>query len=198
MSAKPETVDFGAPAPLHSPAGGWGVGAHIFRVDIPAARSQPVQIVEEYGYRGEENGIPREEPRVVLERRIWTQIAETAQREFNARLKAAKLRPGRWHTGANRVERLLGRELCVLAWAAECANDEELPVICQKWEALRPEERWWLFTKTVAEAGLPEDRERGWRRALRAALADGETRRPRPADDDMTTLPLFRELGGET
>ena len=73
---------------------------------------------------------------------------------------------GRWHTGTNLVDRLLGKELCVLAWAAETANDEQIPVICSKWAALRPEERWWLFSMTVAEAGLPEDTQRGWRRAL--------------------------------
>ena len=69
---------------------------------------------------------------------------------------------------------MLGKELCVLAWAAETANDEQLPVICSKWAALRPEERWWLFAMTVAEAGLPEDTQRGWRRALFLALSDGE------------------------
>ena len=72
------------------------------------------------------------------------------------------------------MDRLLGKELCVLAWAAETANDEQLPVICSKWAALRPEERWWLFSMTVAEAGLPEDTQRGWRRALFHALSDGE------------------------
>ena len=47
--------------------------------------------------------------------------------------------------------RLLGKELCVLAWAAEAATDKEtLAVIAQKWSSLRPEERWWLFSMTVA------------------------------------------------
>jgi hypothetical protein len=30
---------------------------------------------------------------------------------------------------------------------------EECLVICQKWLALRPEERWWLYSKTASEAG---------------------------------------------
>ena len=101
-------------------------------------------------------------------------IADAARREFNERLKAAKIPVGRWHSGTNLVDRLLGKELCVLAWAAENATDEEIPVICSKWAALRPEERWWLFSMTVAEAGLPEDAKRGWRRALHLALSDGE------------------------
>lgn len=189
MSEKPATVDFGAPE---------GFGAHVFRVEIPAARAGEILIVEDYGYRGSESGIPRDEERVALERRVWSQIAEVARREFNDRLKAAGLKTGRWHSGTNLVERLLGRELCVLAWAAEKATDEELPVIGSKWAALRPEERWWLFTMTVAEAGLPDDHQRGWRRALHLALADGDApkpskRRRRPPEPDLFNLSLFRE-----
>ena len=187
MSAKVETVDFGAPTTF---------GVHVFRVEIPAARNDDVIIVEHYGHSGCEAGIPREEERAILERRVWSKIADTARRDFNERLKAAKLRTGRWHGGTNLVERLLGRELCVLAWAAERARDEELPVISSKWAALRPEERWWLFMMTVAEAGLPDDHQRGWRRALHLALADGEMtanpkRRRRPVERDLFDLPLF-------
>jgi len=136
MSDQPPTVDFGAPDKF---------GAHVFRVEIPAARNESIVITEYYGYRGQEAGVPRDEERVVLPRRVWAGIADIARREFNNRLKAAKILTGRWHIGTNLVERLLGKELCVLAWAAETANDEQLPVIGSKWAALRPEERWWLF-----------------------------------------------------
>jgi hypothetical protein len=181
------TVDFGAPQEF---------GAHLFRVEIPASRTEAVIIVEDYGYRGLEGGIPRGEERVVLQRPTWSAIADIARREFNDRLKVAKILTGRWHSGTNVVDRLLGKELCVLAWAAETANAEQVPVICSKWAALRPEERWWLFSMTVAEAGLPEDTQRGWRRALFFALSDGEKpalrkRRPRPAELDLFSLPLF-------
>lgn len=189
MTEKPATVDFGAPE---------GFGAHVFRVEIPAARTGEILIIEDYGYTGSEAGIPRDEERVALDRRIWSQISEVARREFNDRLKAAQLKSGRWHSGTNLVERLLGRELCVLAWAAEKATDEELPVIGSKWAALRPEERWWLFMVTVAEAGLPGDCERGWRRALHLALADGDAPRPskrrrRPPEPDLFNMPACRE-----
>ena len=189
MSDKPQTVDFGAPDKF---------GAHLFRVEIPASRTASVVIVEDYGYRGQEAGIPRDEDRAVLKRPIWSAIADIARREFNDRLKAAKVTTGRWHTGTNLVDRLLGKELCVLAWAAETANDEQLPVICSKWAALRPEERWWLFAMTVAEAGLPEDTQRGWRRALFLALSDGEKpppnhKRRRPVERDLFSLPLFKD-----
>jgi hypothetical protein len=188
MTETSKTVDFGAPDKF---------GAHLFRVEIPAARTGSVVIVEDFGYRGLEGGIPRDEQRVILKRPIWSAIADIGRREFNSRLKAAKLQTGRWHSGTNLVDRLLGRELCVLAWAAETANDEQLPIICSKWGALRPEERWWLFAMTVAEAGLPEDTQRGWRRALFHALSDSEKapagRRRRPVEADLFKLPLFKD-----
>ena len=189
MSDRPQTVDFGAPDKF---------GAHRFLVEIPASRKEPVIIVEDYGYRGQEGGIPRDEERIVLRRPVWSAIADIARREFNARLKSAKVLTGRWHTGTNHVDRLLGKELCILAWAAETANEEQIPVICSKWAALRPEERWWLFAVTVAEAGLPEDTQRGWRRALFHALSDGEKpagrkRRPRPVQEELFSLPLSED-----
>ncbi len=74
----------------------------------------------------------------------------------------------------------------------------KFPVICSKWAALRPEERWWLFAMTVAESGLPEDTERGWRRALFHALSDGEKpapgrKRRRPMERNLFPLPLFKD-----
>jgi hypothetical protein len=187
MSETVKTVDFGAPDKF---------GAHVFRVEIPAARNEPVLIVEDFGYRGLEGGIPRDEERVVLVRPVWSGIADIARREFNDRLKSAKVITGRWHTGTNLVDRLLGKEICVLAWAAETANEEQIPIICSKWAALRPEERWWLFAMTVAEAGRPEDTHRGWRRALFTALSDGEKppiqrKRRRPVETDLFDLPLY-------
>ena len=189
MSDKPRTIDFGAPT---------NFGAHLFRVEIPASRDESVLIIEDYGYRGQEGGIPRDEERVSLKRPVWSGIADIARREFNDRLKTAKVLTGRWHTGSNLVDRLLGKELCVLAWAAETGNADQIPVICSKWAALRPEERWWLFAMTVAESGLPEDTQRGWRRALFHALSDGEKpapgrKRRRPVERRLFSLPLFKD-----
>jgi hypothetical protein len=187
MTKKAQFVDFGVPE---------NFGTHVFRVDIPAAHTESVRLTEDYGYRGLDGGIPRDEARAILPRAVWSGIAEVARHEFNTRLKAAKLPVSRWHAGTNLVERILGKELCVLAWAAESANADQIPVIGSKWAALRPEERWWLFAMTVAEAGLPEDTQRGWRRALFHALADGEQpparrKRRRPSDADLCHLSLF-------
>jgi len=188
MTEKSRTVDFGAPNEF---------GAYVFHIHIPESRSGEVRIIEHYGYKGGEGGIPLEEERVRLPRSVWSAIAETARRDFNERLREKKVAAGRWKAGKNLVERLLGKELCILAWAAEQAKPEEWPVICIKWTALRPEERWWLFAMTVAEAGRPDDTDRGWRKALYYALSDGTTesqptKRRRPTEDtDYRGLPLF-------
>lgn len=186
IKAKVNYEDFGAPDQL---------GAHIFVVDIPISKANPVLITENYGYRGGDRGIPEKEIRVELTRPIWSEISETARQDFNDRLKAKKLTTSRWKTGINKVDKLLGKELCILAWAAEKANFEQIPVICQRWVSLRPEERWWLFRMTVAESGLALDTDRGWRKALYFALSDGKIedrpqRRLRP-DDDREELSLF-------
>jgi hypothetical protein len=187
VSESGKFVDFGAQSDF---------GAHVFRVEIPASKTEPVCIIEDYGYRGLEGGIPRDEERAILPRPVWSGIADTARREFNDRLRSVKAATGRWHAGTNLVDRLLGKELCVLAWAAETATTEQIAVICNKWAALRAEERWWLFSMTVAEAGLPEDSQRGWRRALFFALSDGDKppanrKRRRPLENDIANLSLF-------
>ncbi len=158
------TVDFGAPP---------GFGAHCFYVEIPAIPKDAVRIFEDYGFDGDESRRETTECRVILARELWTKIRDDARRDFNARLKAKKLSTGSWTTGTVKLDRFLGRELCVIAWAAEHATPLECLIICQKWLALRPEERWWFYSKTAAEARLADQTDRGWRKALYCALSDG-------------------------
>lgn len=165
-----ETCDFGASKDF---------GVHHFFVDIPADPRVAVSICEDFGFDGDEAGRETTENRVVLARELWTKIKDDARRDFNERLKAKKQNTGTWRIGRVKLDRFLGRELCVLAWAAEHAAKEECAVICQKWLALRPEERWWLFSKTSSEAGLAPQKDRGWRKALYCALSDGESIRVR-------------------
>jgi hypothetical protein len=66
----------------------------------------------------------------------------------------------------------LGKELCILCWAVESALLGDIPNALLNWEALSPEERWWLFTMAVATTGQALKKEIGWRKALRFALAD--------------------------
>lgn len=173
-------------------------GAHLFRVDIPVALKDDIAIIEDYGVKGGDNGLPTHEVRVNLPRRYWSAISEAARKDFAVRLKAKKLPSSRWTSGDNKVDRMLGKELCVLAWAAEHAQSvDECKVIVAKWSALRPEERWWLFGQTVAEAGLAADTDGGWRKALYFALAGGKSpdeRKPRsirPPEDPSENLNLF-------
>ncbi|MFY2185221.1 anti-phage-associated DUF3780 domain-containing protein [Escherichia coli] len=159
-----KTVDFGAPSEF---------GMHHFYVEIPAAPRDAVVIYEDYGFDGEDSRRETVECRLILARELWTKIRDDVRRDFNARLKIKKQSSGTWSTGKVKLDRFLGRELCVLGWAAEHASPDECLVICQKWLALRPEERWWLYSKTAAEAGRDDQTQRGWRKAVYCALSDG-------------------------
>lgn len=165
------TIDFGAPSAF---------GLHHFYVEIPAAPRDAIKIHEDYGFDGDEQRRETSECRVLLARELWNKIRDEARRDFNARLKAKKQSTGTWAIGTIKLDRFLGRELCILAWAAEHATTQECAMICQKWLALRPEERWWLYAKTASEARLAEQTERGWRKALYCALSDGEGQQPTP------------------
>jgi hypothetical protein len=145
---------------------------HRFEVDIPAGRTGTVAITEHYGIRAGINGLPEVAERCHLPRSVWSLIAEDVKREFNERLRAKKLTASRWTVGVNKLERLLGKELLVLAWAVENAAPETIPNAIRNWIGLRPEERWWLYSATAAATGFPEQGDIGWRKALRFALTE--------------------------
>jgi hypothetical protein len=157
------TVGFGCPV---------GVDPHHFVVDLPVGRTAQVVIAEAYGIKASLNGLPEVAERCYLERSKWTMISEEVKREFNERLRSKKMATSRWTTGLNKVERLLGKELLVLAWAVESANPETVPNAIRNWIGLRPEERWWLYTVTAAATGGAEHSDVGWRKALRFALTE--------------------------
>lgn len=158
------TTDFGASAEF---------GMHHFYTEIPPAPRDAICIYEDFGFGGDETRRETVECRLVLARELWNKIRDDARRDFNARLKNKKQSTGSWTIGKVKLDRFLGRELCVLGWAAEHASPDECLIICQKWLALRPEERWWLYSKTASEAGHYNQSERGWRKALYCALSDG-------------------------
>ena len=192
MKLKTEVEGFGAPKEF---------GFHHFRVEIPSSPTAADTIIEDVGLSGGDQGVPYEESRVKSPRQNWTFLADAVRRDFNARLKAHKLPAGKWRVGTVKIERLLGKELCILAWACENAIDKaQLEIAIQKWLALRPEERWWLFTMTVAESGHMEDMDGGWRQALRVALAGRpneitrRTSRRRPQRNESQLLfSMFKE-----
>ena len=94
---------------------------------------------------------------------------------LNERLKEKKLASGRWLAGTTMVERLLGRELCVLAWGVEAAPKELIPNAIRNWVGFSPEERWWLFSMAATMTGMAEDVDIGWRKAIRIALTENPT-----------------------
>ncbi len=193
--------------PAH-PTLGFGVPAtsdpHHFKVNIPRSTFGMVQISEYLGLQASSDEFAVID-RVLLERPRWTAIRGEVQRAFNARLKAHDLKTSAWKVGDNPVDRLLGKELCVLAWAVENMDMEKIPVAVRNWLALRPEERWWLFGMTAMSTGGTYDSDKGWRLALRHALGDVAQsellthRRHKRHTDKEDSLPmgdLFDDLPG--
>lgn len=157
------------------PTLGFGVPAtsdpHHFKVLIPKSNTGKIQISEYLGLQAA-SGDNAVIDRVLLDRPRWTAIRAEVQRAFNARLAAHSLKPSAWKVGENVVDRLLGKELCVLAWAVEQMDTDKIPVAVRNWLALRPEERWWLFGMTAVATGGIKDAGKGWRIALCHALGD--------------------------
>jgi hypothetical protein len=204
-----ETQANGKKTAYAHPTLGFGVPAtsdpHHFVVQIPRGGTAPVLIREHLGMSSGglagEGGWAQVLDRVILERSRWTAIRAEVQRAFNARLAEHNLAPGIWRVGENPIDRLLGKELCVLAWAIEHLDPEKIGIALRNWLALRPEERWWLFGMTALATGGVRDTEKGWRVALRYALGDtaqNELLKPRTlvrklAADGQATLPLFED-----
>lgn len=157
------TEGFGVPLDQTAP--------HCFIVRVPRGSRGAVEITESLGVQAQDD-CTSEIVRVVLERPRWMAIRQELQRVFNNRLKEYKLATSRWQVGETPVDRLLGKELCVLAWAVEHMDDDKIPVAVRNWAALRPEERWWLFSMTAMSTGEVQDGDKGWRVALRHALGD--------------------------
>ena len=164
-----------AAQPIVHPTLGFGVPAtsnpHHFVVEIPRNNTGSVSIVENLGMQTHDQS-QSEIPRVILERTRWTAIRGEVQRAFNVRLKERNLKTSTWKVGENPVDRLLGKELCVLAWAIEGMEFDHIPIAVRNWLALRPEERWWLFGMTAITTGVVNDGHKGWLLALRHALGD--------------------------
>lgn len=113
--------------------------------------------------------------RVIIDRARWLALAPAFWEEANRRLRANGLPSAKFHKNPGKpvpVHPSLGKELCILCWAVEEAPPVDIPNALRNWEALAPEERWWLYTMTIATTGQAMQKGIGWRKALRAALAD--------------------------
>jgi hypothetical protein len=158
---------------------------HGFLIDVPKGSSAEERIcisehrgndLDHLGAR--ENAAPNPaDPglRVMIDRGRWLALAPEFWEESNRRLRANGLPTAKFVKNPSKpvpVHPSLGKELCVLCWAVEDAPPADIPNALRNWEALAPEERWWLFTMTVATTGRAMQKGLGWRKALRAALAD--------------------------
>ncbi len=113
--------------------------------------------------------------RVTNDRARWLALAPAFWDEANRRLRANGLAVAKFQKNPSKpvpVHPSLGKELCILCWAVESASPDDIPNALRNWESLAPEERWWLYTMTVATTGQANQKNIGWRKALRAALAD--------------------------
>lgn len=155
---------------------------HGFVIDIRrTGKGDPVYIAELRGPELEKwESLAELEPtdpalRVAITRERWLELAPAFWDEANRRLRANGLPTHKFQKSSSKlvpVHASLGKELCILCWALEDAPLDDIPNAIRNWEALAPEERWWLFTMTVATTGQAGQRGIGWRKALRAALAD--------------------------
>lgn len=158
---------------------------HGFLVDVPRG-SAPAEMVCISEHRGAEldslgerhSAAPNPADkglRVLIDRTRWLALAPAFWEDANRRLRANGLPVAKFVKNPAKPVPLhasLGKELCVLCWAVEEAPPVDIPNALRNWEALAPEERWWLYTMTVATTGQALHKGIGWRKALRAALAD--------------------------
>jgi Protein of unknown function (DUF3780) len=152
---------------------------HRFVVRIPRATKDPVTVVEDYGAQGTLESDGDRVLRAVIERIRWDEVADAVRTEFNRRLKPRGMRTGRWTSGEVSVDRLLGKELVMLAWAIEDAPLEKLPIALANWLGLPQEQRWSLYTLAAAATGdAIRHRGIGWRRALMVALTENPVSGP--------------------
>lgn len=164
-------------------------GPHHFQV---VNDGQAAVTVYEWFTWGAEDGdevAPRPQPKVTLDRYRWSCIALAAAADFNARLRRMGLRAAEWKRQTLLAPHF-GKELTLLMWAIEDADPTVIPNIVANWSGFAPEERWWLYTTVNATAGHPEHgKDRGWRKAIKIALAENPTEgRPPSALAELAPL----------
>ena len=181
---KAAVVGFGCPA-LDWP--------HHIRVVIPGGRTEDIRLVEDFGIVGHAAGRPDELERCSVPRSRWNAMAEPAKQDMNARLREKDLPSGRWQTGDNKVERILGTELLTLAWAVAAAEETDVAAVIATWVSLQSAERLWLAGRVLAN---PTDRVRQGLSLLMSAgpvTSFANPAKPPPSQKGIGGLPLFEK-----
>lgn len=102
--------------------------------------------------------------------RKWKKIKPTVANELRQRVARRDNNGLRFAVGENMIDYLAGQELCVLAWAAELADEERMNVVMRNWLALTPHDRRWLFRAIAKDPRCAHGQVLGWRAALQYAL----------------------------
>ena len=157
---------------------------HCFIVTLPASRAKGAEVLisEHFEWGEPVDAAPvtvslndeDAQVKVILRQNVWDEIAEETKAEFNRRLRSLGIKTGKWpKSGQVPVERSLGKELVLLAWAIEGCDPVLISTAVRNWLGLVPEERWWLYTMTNASTGhAVNGRGKGWRKAVRFALTE--------------------------
>jgi Protein of unknown function (DUF3780) len=164
MSSSP-SIDFGFD-PARSP--------HHFAV-VPMGQTS-VQFLERFSY-GEVDPddpvAPKEVVKGELDVERWRRVREEAADAFNAHVRGGGRRATSFRKDApTLLAPHLGRELMLLVWATEGQDLSVIPAIRLNWRGFAPEERWWLYSTINASSRHPEHADRGWRKAIKIALAE--------------------------
>lgn len=108
---------------------------------------------------------------------VFKRIRSRLKDAMNSRIKGvnATLKGGEkkmpagngWNRNdVTRIDRILGREICILFWALEgCPAGQEDAVI-DFWQTYRPEEMWWIFIQADQDGRHYDTAPKGWRAAL--------------------------------
>nr|WP_314622920.1 DUF3780 domain-containing protein [uncultured Noviherbaspirillum sp.] len=175
QNKKPSALGFGFQPELSE---------HYFLLTLPRSKNESAEITlsEHFEWFAPNENTPIPVPlnatnahlRVILKRGVWDMIAEDVKAEFNRRLRVYGQKTAKWpQLGQVPIDRTLGKELCVLAWAVEECDPALISIAIRNWLGLVPEERWWLYTMTNAATGHAlAGRGKGWRKALRYALTE--------------------------
>ena len=165
---RPPTVDFGFDPRM---------SAYHF-AHVVDRNGETVHVEERFATESDESDVDADEVRrpiikAKLDAYRWSRISEPARAEFNRRMAQDGGRAARWRPAESLLAPHYGKELTLLFWVVEDADPTLIPNMVANWTGLAPEERWWLYTTVNATAGHPDHgRDRGWRKAVKIALAE--------------------------
>ncbi|QYG04037.1 DUF3780 domain-containing protein [Massilia sp. NP310] len=97
---------------------------------------------------------------------IWAEISPSLATSFNDALEKRGQKKGKFRKGHTPLAEHFGHQILPLVWVLEdlrAADIDKVWVALVKWEALAPEEAWWLFLKASADPS--------WKAAVKVALA---------------------------